>query len=134
MTRLLKHGPNVGIGHIHPHHKRLAKNRDAKDWRTHRHGLEGVKCRLLNSRPALNLTFLKKVQQRGSNTHEMVHILAIVVTQTKKLLYMSDTSGHRPFKNGRQLGWVCMDLAMANYVAQVVDLALKKYTFLNLCT
>ena len=66
--------------------------------------------------------------------HEIVHILAIVVAQTKELLYMSDTSGRGPFTNGRQLGWVCMDLAMANYMAQVINLALKKCIFLHLCT
>ena len=38
--------------------------------------------------------------------HEMVHILAIVVAQTKELLYISDTSGCGPFTNGCQLGWV----------------------------
>ena len=64
---------------------------------------------------------------------EMVHILAIVVTQAKELLYMSDTSGCRPFMNGHQLGQVRMDLAIANYVAQVIDLTLKKCTFLYLC-
>ena len=63
----------------------------------------------------------------------MVHILAIVVAQTKELLYMSDTSGRGPLTNSHQLGWVRMDLAMANYVAQVIDLALKKCTFLHLC-
>ena len=66
--------------------------------------------------------------------HEMVHILAIVVAQTKELLYMSDTGGCGPFTNGHQLGWVHTDLAMANYVAQVIDLALKKCIFLHLCT
>ena len=65
---------------------------------------------------------------------KMVHILAILVTQTKKLLYISDTSGHGPFKNGHQLSWVHVDLAMANYVAQVVEFTLKKCTFLYLCT
>ena len=35
---------------------------------------------------------------------KMVHILAIVVAQTKNLLYILDTSGRGPFKNGRQLG------------------------------
>ena len=79
-----------------------------------------------------NLTFLKKVQQGGSNTHEMVYILAIVVAQTKKLQYMSDTSGLGPFTNGHQLGQIRMDLAIANYVAQVIDLALKKCIFLYL--
>ena len=83
MTRLLKHSPNVGIGCIRPHHKRLAKNRDMKDWRTCEHGLEVFKCRLLNSRPAPNLTFLKKVRQGGSDTHEIFYILAIVVAKTK---------------------------------------------------
>ena len=39
LTRLLKHSPNVGIRCIHPHHKRLAKNRDMKDWGTCEHGL-----------------------------------------------------------------------------------------------
>ena len=63
---------------------------------------------------------------------EVFHILAIVVAQTKELLYMSDTGGCRPFKNGHKLGWVYADLAMANYVAQVVDLALKKCTFFHL--
>ena len=38
--------------------------------------------------------------------HEMVHILAIVVAQTKELLYISDTGGRGPFTNGHQLGWV----------------------------
>ena len=133
LTGLLKHSPNVGIGHIHPHHKRLTKNRDTKDCRTPEHGLEAVKCRLLNSRPAPNLNFLKKVRQGGSNTRKMVHILAIVVAQTKELLYMSDASGRGPFKNGHQLGCVYMDLAMANYVAQVISLTLKKCTFLYLC-
>ena len=36
----------------------------------------------------------------------MVYILAIVVAQAKKLLYMSDTGRCGPFTNGRQLGWV----------------------------
>ena len=107
----------MGIGQVHPHHKRLAKNRDTKDWRTCECGLEAVKCRLLNSRPVLNLTFSKKVLQRGSNACEMVHILAIVVAQTKELLYILDTSGCGPFTNSHQLGRVHMDLAMANYVA-----------------
>ena len=62
------------------------------------------------------------------------HILAIVVAQIKEILYMSDTSGYGPFMNGCQLGRVRTDLAMANYVAQVINLALKKCTFLYLCT
>ena len=66
--------------------------------------------------------------------HEMVHILAIVVAQTKELLYTSDTSGRGPFTNGHQLGWVHTDLAIANYVAQVIDLTLKKCIFLHFCT
>ena len=65
---------------------------------------------------------------------EIVHILAIVIAQAKELLYMSDTSGCGLFTNGHQLGWVRTDLAMANYVAQVIDLALKKCTFLHLHT
>ena len=65
---------------------------------------------------------------------DVVHILAIVVTQTKELLYMSDTGGCGLLTNGHKLGRVRADLAMANYVTQVVDLALKKYTFLNLHT
>ena len=64
----------------------------------------------------------------------MVNILAKVVAQAKELLYMSDTSGCGPFMNGHQLGRVRTDLAMANYVAQVIDLALKKCTFLYLQT
>ena len=35
--------------------------------------------------------------------------------------------------NGRQLGRVHTDLAMANYVAQVIKLVLTKCTFLHLC-
>ena len=81
-----------------------------------------------------NLTFSKKLRQGGSNTHEIVHILAIVVVQTKELQYISDTSRRGPLKNGQQLVWVCADLAMANYVAQEIDLALKKSTFLHLHT
>ena len=127
------HSPNVGIEYIHPHHESLTKNRDMKDWGTHEHGIEAVTCRLLNSRPALNLPFLKKVRQGGSNTHEVVHILAIVVAQTKELLYMSDTGGRGPLTNCQKLDWVYVDLAMANYVAQVVDFAMKKHTFLYLC-
>ena len=102
-------------------------------------GYEGLEdslaqsCRILNSIPALNLTFPKKVRQGGSSTHEVVHILTIVVTQTKELLYISDTGRRGPFTNSRQLGWVCVDLAMANYVAQVIDLTLKKCIFLYLC-
>ena len=119
LTRLFKHSPNVGIRHVHPHHKRLTKNRDTKDWRTRKHGLKAVKCRLFDSRPMPNLTFPKKVQQGGSKICKMVHILAIVVSQAKELIYMSDTSGCGPFTNGRQLGRVRMDLAMANYMAQV---------------
>ena len=64
----------------------------------------------------------------------MVHILAIVAAQTKELLYMSDTSKRGPLTNGWQLGQVRANLAMANYVAQVIDLALKKCTFLHLCS
>ena len=63
-----------------------------------------------------NLTFPKKVRQGGSKTREMVHMLAIVVAQTKELLYMSDKSGYGPFTNGHQLGRVHTDLDMANYV------------------
>ena len=66
--------------------------------------------------------------------HEMVHILAIIITQAKELLYMSDTGGCGPFTNGHQLGWVCTDLAMAKFVAQVIDLALKKCIFCHLGT
>ena len=66
--------------------------------------------------------------------HEMVHILAIVVAQTKELLYMSDTGGFGLFTNSHQLGWVYVDLVMANYTAQIINLALKKCTFLYLCT
>ena len=47
---------------------------------------------------------------------------------------MLDTSGRGPFTNSHQLGWVCVDLAMANYVAQVIDLTLKKCIFLYLHT
>ena len=134
LTRLFKHIPNVGIGRVCPYYKRLTKNRDMKDWRTHKRGLEAIKCRLLDSRPSPNLTFLKKVRQGGSNTCKMVHILAILVVQAKELLYISDTGGCGPFTNGRQLGWIRMDLAMANYVTQVIDLTLKKCTFLHLGT
>ena len=81
-----------------------------------------------------NLTFVKKFQQGGSDICKMVHILAIVVAKTNELLYISDTGGCGPFTNGCQLGWVRMDLAMANYVAQVINLALKKCTFLHLRT
>ena len=105
-----------------------------KNWGTHEHGLEAVKCRLLDSRPAPNLTFSKKVQQGGSNNCEVVYILAIIVAQTKEQLYMLDTGGSGPLKNGCKLGQVHTDLVMANYVAQVVDLAIKKCTFLHLCT
>ena len=133
MTRLFKHSPNVGIRRVCPYHKRLTKDRDTKDWWTCKHGLKAVKCRLFDSRPTPNLTFLKKVQQGGSKMHEMVYILAIVVAQAKELLYISNTSGCGPLTNGRQLGRVHMDLAMANYVAQVIKLALKKCTFLHLC-
>ena len=59
---------------------------------------------------------------RGSNTHEVVYILTIVVAQTKELLYMLDTGGCGPLTNGLKLGWVCVDLAMANHVAQIVDI------------
>ena len=65
---------------------------------------------------------------------KVVYILAVVVAQTKELLYISDTGGCGPLTNGSKLGWVHTDLAMANYIAQVVDLALKKRTFLHLCT
>ena len=125
MTRLFKHSPNVDIRCIHPYHKRLTKNRDTEDWRICKHGLKAIKCKLFNSRPTPNLTFLKKVRQRGSNIHKMVHILAIVVAQTKELLYILDTNKCRPLTNSRQLGQVLADLAMANYVAQAIDLALK---------
>ena len=64
----------------------------------------------------------------------MVHILVIIVAQTKELLYISDTSGHGPLANGHQLGWVHVDLAIANYMAQVMNLALKKGIFLYLHT
>ena len=65
---------------------------------------------------------------------EIVYILAIVVIQNKELLYMPDTSGDGPLTNGCQLGWVHIDLAMANYLAQVIYLALMKCTFFYLCT
>ena len=100
LIRLLKHRPNVGIRHVYPHYKRLTKNRDMKDWGTCKHSIKDVKCRLLISRPGPNLTFLKKVQQRGSNMHEVVYILAIVVAQTKELLYMPDTGGRGSLTNG----------------------------------
>ena len=64
--------------------------------------------------------------------YEVVHILAIVLAQTKELLYMSDTGGCEPFTNSHKLDWVWADLAMANYMAQVVDLTLKKLRFLHL--
>ena len=64
----------------------------------------------------------------------MVHILTTVFAQTEELLYISDTSGCGPFTNSHQLGQVCTDLAIANYVAQVIDLALKKCTFFHLLT
>ena len=64
---------------------------------------------------------------------EMVLILAIVVAQTKELLYVSDTGRCGLFMDGHQLGWVCIDLAMANYVAQVIGLALKKCIFFYPC-
>ena len=79
-----------------------------------------------------NLNFLKEVRQGGSNTSEMVYIIAIVVAQAKELLYISDTGRCGPFTNSHQLGWVYADLAMANYISQVIDLALKKCTFLHL--
>ena len=100
---MLKYSPNVGIGCICPHHKRLAKNRDTKDWRACKCGLKAVKCRLLDSRPMPILTFPKKAQQGGSNTCEIVHMLAIVVAQANELLYMSDTGGCGPFMNSHQL-------------------------------
>ena len=65
---------------------------------------------------------------------KMVHILAIVVAPAKELLYISDTGGCGPFVNGHQLGWVCTDLAMANYMAQVINFPLKKCTFLHFHT
>ena len=123
----------MGSGHVYPHHKKLTKNRYMKNWRTHKHGFEAVKCRLLNNRPVLNLTFSKKVQEGGSNTCEIAHILAIVVAQTKELLYMLDRGGSRLFTNGCHLGRVRTDLAMANYIARVIDLTLKKCSFPNLC-
>ena len=61
-------------------------------------------------------------------------MLAIVVVQTKELQYISDTSGSGPLTNSRKLGRVCADLAIANYVGQVVKLAMKKRTFLHLST
>ena len=64
---------------------------------------------------------------------KVVYILRIVVVQTKELLYMSDSSGCGPLTNSCKLGWVCADLAMANYMAQIIDLSLKKCTFLYLC-
>ena len=66
--------------------------------------------------------------------HEIVHVLAIVVAQTKELLYMSDTSEGVPLTNGCQLIQIHTDLAVTNYVAQVINLALRKYIFLHLCT
>ena len=105
------------VSDVRPHHKRLAKKRDTKDWRTFKHGLKAIKCRLFDSRPAPNLTFLKKVRQGGSNTPEIVHILAIIVAQATELLYISDTGRYGPFTNGYQFGRVCTDLAMATYVA-----------------
>ena len=66
--------------------------------------------------------------------HEVVNILTIVVAQTKELLYTSDTGGCRPLTNNCKLVQVHADLAMANYVAQKVDLTLNKYAFLHLCT
>ena len=110
------------------------KNKDIKDWRTYECCIKAVKYRLLNSRPVPNLTFPKKVQQGGSNISEMVHILAIVVAQTKELLYMLDISTHGPLTNGHQLDQVHAELAMANYLAQVIDITLKKYIFLHLRT
>ena len=80
------------------------------------------------------LTFLKKVQQGGSNTREILYVLAIVVAQTKELPYMSDTSERGPLTNGHQLGQICADLAVANYVAQVIDLTIKKCIFLHFRT
>ena len=65
---------------------------------------------------------------------EVIHILAIVVAETKELLYMSDTGGCRPLTNSHKLGWVYADLAIANYVAQIADLTLKKCKFLHFCT
>ena len=65
---------------------------------------------------------------------QVVYILAIEVAQTKELLYISDTSGRGPLKNSHQLGWVCMDLATPNYMAQVINLALKKCILLHLHT
>ena len=65
---------------------------------------------------------------------KMVHILAIVVAQTKKLLDISDASGCGPFTIDCQFGWLRADLAMANYMAQVIDLALNKCIFLYLLT
>ena len=98
----------------------------------HKRGLKAVKCRPFDSRPALNLIFRKKVRQGGSNTYEMVHILTIVVAKANYLLYISDTGMCGPFTNGRQLGRVRMDLAMANYVAQVINFTLKNCTFFHL--
>ena len=103
-----------------------------KDWRTRKHGLKVVKCRLFDRRPAPNLTFPKRVRQGGSNTCKIAHILAIVVAQAKELLYILDTGGCGPFMNGHQLGQVHTDLAMANCVAQVINFALKKCIFLHL--
>ena len=65
---------------------------------------------------------------------KVVYILAIVVIQTKELLYMSDANGQGPFTNGHQLVRVHTNLAMANYVAYIIDLTLNKCTFLHLCT
>ena len=75
-----------------------------KDCGTCEHGLEAVKCRLLNSRPAPNRTFPKKVGQRGSNICKVVYILAIVAAQTKELPYMSDTGRCGLLTNGPKLG------------------------------
>ena len=66
--------------------------------------------------------------------HKVVYILTIVFAQTKELLYISDTGGYGPPTNGCKLGWVYADLAMANYAAQIVNLALKKCAFLHMCT
>ena len=64
----------------------------------------------------------------------MVDILIIVVTQTKKLLYMLDTYRNRPLLDGLKLGWIGMNGAGTNNMPKIFNRLLKEGTLLQFGT
>ena len=64
----------------------------------------------------------------------MVDVFVIVVTQAKELLYIVDAYWYRPLLGGLKLGWIHSNRAGTNDVPKMLNILLKKGTFLQFGT